>query len=454
MLRLAIFAVFTTSIFAAGLSPFRQATYLEASLLHEAAQALKIFWWLTGARLLTLALDTLLLPQAWRKQRLFQDVFGAVVFLAAAVAATAFVLEIPVRGLIATSGTLAVILGLAIQSTLRDVFAGIVLNSTEPYRVGDWISIDGVEGTVIEMNWRATHLLNSRGNVTIVPNAAAAKTNITNTNRPQALHGVTVSLEISLDERPGTVIAALECALAGARSILPAPAPFVQAKKSTLCSIQYEATAFVDDTAKKTPLTNELYDLCYRHLAAAGVNLRPPGVSSVTSVAARVEERLLRRIELFSAIADDELKMLSRCMVRHEYEAGQVICTPEVVPDWLAIVDSGVLSVLTEQPAGAIEVARLGPGDTMGETGLLAGLPVQVKITTLTRSVVYRLNKEDVTPLLRSSQEVTHRMCRLLSQRQDTLHKMAIKNAAHGDEDHASFHWLLDKIHRLHALKF
>jgi hypothetical protein len=337
---------------------------------------------------------------------------------------------------------------------LHDVFAGIVLNSTEPYRVGDWISIDGVEGKVIEMNWRATHLLNSHGNVTIIPHAAAAKANITNTNRPHALHGVTVSLEISPDERPATVIAALECALAGARSILPAPAPFVQARKSTLHSIQYEATAFVDDKAKKTPLTNELYDLCYRHLAAAGVNLRPLGVPSVTSVVAKAEERLLRRIELFSAIGDEELKMLSSCMVRHEYEAGQVIFTPDVVPDSLAIVDSGVLSVSTEQPAGAIEVVRLGPGDTMGETGILAGLPVQVKIVTLTRSVIFRLNKDDVTPLLRDSQEVTHRMCRLLSQRQDTLHKIAMKNAAHGDDEHTTFHWLLDKIHRLHALKF
>jgi hypothetical protein len=45
-------------------------------------------------------------------------------------------------------------------------------------------------------------------------------------------------------------------------------------------------------------------------------------------------------------------------------------------------------------------------------------------------------------------------MCRLLSQRQDMLHKMAMKNAAHADDEHASFHWLLDKIHRLHALKF
>jgi small-conductance mechanosensitive channel len=48
---------------------------------------------------------------------------------------------------------------LALQSTLSDVFSGIVLNFSRPYRPGDWISIDGgTDGRVIEMNWRATHV--------------------------------------------------------------------------------------------------------------------------------------------------------------------------------------------------------------------------------------------------------------------------------------------------------
>src|SRR6201995_1072450 len=127
-----------------------------------------------------MVLDTLLLPKTWRRQLLFEDVFGAVVFLAAIVAALGFVLELPVRGLVATSGALAIVLGLAIHSTLSDVFAGIVLNTAEPYSVGDWVIIDDVEGKVIEMNWRATHLLTGQGNTLIVPNAVASKAKISN----------------------------------------------------------------------------------------------------------------------------------------------------------------------------------------------------------------------------------------------------------------------------------
>lgn len=102
--RLFIFALLSVLLFSTGLSPLSQAPISQSTALHVAEQVLEVIWWLNGARLLSLALDSLLLPKAWRKQRLFQDVFGAVVFLAAIVAALAFVFELPIRGVVATSG--------------------------------------------------------------------------------------------------------------------------------------------------------------------------------------------------------------------------------------------------------------------------------------------------------------------------------------------------------------
>ncbi len=326
-----------------------------------------------GARLLSQSLDTLLLPRAWRRQRLFQDVFGALVFLAAVVAALGFVLELPIRGLVATSGALAIVLGLAIQSTLSDVFAGIVLNTTEPYQVGDWVSVDGVEGRVVEMNWRATHLLTSQG--TSSSCRMRCRQNEDHQQQPPgALHGVTVGLEISPQERPATVIAALERAMASVTAVMSDPAPYVSAKRSTVNSVLYEVTAYVDDISKKTPVGNELFDLCYRHLVATGIELRPLGVPAAPQMPEDPREALLRRVDLFSALNREELHSLAPLMSRHEYEDGDVVITAGTVPDSLTIIESGILSVTVDDASGVVEVARLGPGDTLGEAGLLAGL--------------------------------------------------------------------------------
>ncbi|MDR5774132.1 MULTISPECIES: mechanosensitive ion channel family protein [unclassified Caballeronia] len=452
-IRLALFVALSWDLFSSDLNPFTQAPYAAVVELHWLGQVLEIIWWLTGARLLTLSLDTLLLPRAWRKQRLFSDVFGAVVFLAAAVAALGFVLELPVRGLVATSGALAIVLGLAIQSTLSDVFAGIVLNTTEPYSVGDWVLIDDVEGKVIEMNWRATHLLTGQGNTLIVPNAVASKAKISNNSRPANIHGISLILEIDPEARPKTVLDALGRALTGCNVILDSPAPYARMKRATLNSVQYEVVAFVDDMNKKSSVSNELFDLCYRHLAASSVALRALGIPAPAVTAHDAREALLRRVSLFDSLTSDEIERLAKRLLRHEYQARQQILAPDTVPDSLSIVHSGVLSVTYHEATGDREVARVGPGEAFGEAGLLAGLPMHVSISTLTPVVLYQLGKNDMTSFLKDHRDVAKQLCQLLAYRQDKLGQLTNPMPVEEEKGTSLFQWLLDKVWFRHALQ-
>ncbi|WP_144147288.1 mechanosensitive ion channel domain-containing protein [Paraburkholderia sp. BCC1884] len=452
--RLCIYAAFSALLFTSGLSPFSQAPYPDSRALHMLGQVLEIIWWLTGARLLSMVLDTLLLPKTWRRQRLFEDVFSALAFLAATVASLAFVLELPVRGLVATSGALAIVLGLAIQSTLSDVFAGIVINTTEPYEVGNWVSIDGVEGKVLEMNWRATNLLTSLGDVVIVPNAVAAKAKITNSSRPAALHGVSITLEITPEARPKIVLDALNRALANVRLILADPAPYALVKSTDAQSFKYAVTAYVDDAGKKLAVANDLYDVCHRHLVAAGVQLTPPGQPpSGASTPSDVRIRLLRCVDLFASLTDEEAEQLASRMSRQEFDVDQVLITPETIPDSLTLIHSGVLCAYVAEGTAEIEFGRLGPGEVVGETGPLAGMAARVKITALTHAVTYRLKTEDLTPVFKSNPDVAKLMCQSLSRRQRLLDKVGVPApAVHSEESFVQ--WLLDGVRKLHGLSF
>ncbi|MGK9164983.1 mechanosensitive ion channel [Inquilinus limosus] len=62
----------------------------------------------------------------------------------------AFVFGIPIGTLVATSGVIAIILGLALQNTLGDVLSGIAMTLGRPFGIGDWIVLsDGTEGRVV-----------------------------------------------------------------------------------------------------------------------------------------------------------------------------------------------------------------------------------------------------------------------------------------------------------------
>lgn len=137
---------------------------------------LKVAWWLWAARFLVALIRSVVVFEHRRHEgKLIQDLLSALIYLAAAFAIIAYVFDLPVQGLLVTSGAIAIVLGLALQSTLNDVFSGLVLSLSRPYRPGDWISIEGgTEGQVIEMNWRATHILTSRRDLAIVPNSTIA----------------------------------------------------------------------------------------------------------------------------------------------------------------------------------------------------------------------------------------------------------------------------------------
>ena len=103
-----------------------------------------------------------------REGRLLQDLVVGIIYVGAFLSVVAYVFNAPVGTLIATSGAVAIILGLALQSTLSDVFSGIALNLARPYGIGDWLVLgNGIEGRVVETNWRATHLLTNANDLVV-----------------------------------------------------------------------------------------------------------------------------------------------------------------------------------------------------------------------------------------------------------------------------------------------
>src|SRR5262249_17753762 len=153
----------------------------------------------------------------------------------------------------ATSGVIAIILGLALQSTLGDVFSGIVLNLSHPYRPGDWISIEGgTDGRVIETNWRATHILTAKRDLAIVPNSTIAKSKIINVSPPSGIHGVTVNIQTGTPTPPRIVVDVLKRALVNCKLVLEVPAPSVVTKTMNATYLEFEVSFFVAELGLST----------------------------------------------------------------------------------------------------------------------------------------------------------------------------------------------------------
>jgi small-conductance mechanosensitive channel len=428
VLRVIFLVLLTAALLHANIIPYEPLRPSGGPLLDIVHSALKIAWWLWAAWfLVALSRATLRVERLVHEGRLLQDLISGFIYVAAAFAIITYVFDLPVRGLLATSGVIAIILGLALQSTLGDVFSGIVLNFSRPYGPGDWVNIAGeTSGRVIEINWRATHLLTAQRDLAIIPNSTIAKARIINLSFPSAVHGVTITVQVATERSPAVVAALLEQAILNCCLILETPAPSVAVKAMTAVSIDFEIAFFVQNLASSTQAQNELHDLIYRHLTFAGIalaNLADPPVSrdSGTSGGKRSPaEFLLDQIAIFTSLSAKERSEIAAKLKPRRYRKGEELLAPGDVPQSLYLINSGVLSY-TRDDEVAEELLRLGPGEHLGEIGLLTGAAAVVRVTALTPVLIYELSRDDVEPILQAHPEIAEALNTDVVQRQQTI---------------------------------
>ena len=454
LMRVVFLLILTIVLLRASVVPY-QPLRLTGVPFEDAVHAvLKIAWWLWSAWLLVGFMRVFVATERRpREGKLIQDLLAAGIYLAALFAIISYVFDLPIKGLLATSGVIAIVLGLALQSTLGDLFSGIVLNFSRPYRPGDWVSIDGTtDGRVIEINWRATHVLTAKRDLAIVPNSTIAKAKIVNSSSPSDLHGVTVTVRLAADASPAGGGEILRQAVLNTSLILATPAPLITVKSVTGDAVEFDISFFVDGLAQSTRAHNELFDRISRHLAAAGVALASTQPVAPPDPKNTPAERALDLVELFDGLTAAERETLAAKATSRHYDEGDTLLEAGVVLHSLQVIGAGVASITQVHSEGEIELMRLGPGDHFGEVGMLTGHATGVTVRALAPVTIYELSKDDLAPVIEARPEVSQAMCRALAKRQAAGDLLASSGIDKSLPPSSVAAWFSERLHRLFDL--
>ncbi|MGZ3787799.1 MAG: mechanosensitive ion channel family protein [Bacteriovorax sp.] len=127
--------------------------------------------------------------------RLIANMFTLVFSLVIVSWLAADVFGFHLAAVLATSAVFSLVLGLALQDTLGNLFSGVALQIDRPFAIGDWVEIhSGSEkwiGQVQEISWRATTLLSFADEVILIPNRIIAQgqlLNFSHVHRPVRLN--------------------------------------------------------------------------------------------------------------------------------------------------------------------------------------------------------------------------------------------------------------------------
>jgi small-conductance mechanosensitive channel len=106
-------------------------------------------------------------------------------------------LGVEIRPMLAALGVGGLAVALALQEPLSNLFAGLFVTMAGQIRIGDFVRLDsGLEGRVVDFNWRSTSL-EVAGGTAVVPNAKLAQATVTNYNLPTP--DVLVSVDVVVD---------------------------------------------------------------------------------------------------------------------------------------------------------------------------------------------------------------------------------------------------------------
>ena len=357
-------------------------------------QLIEASWWVVGARLASgIARLLIVLESRPRETQIISDLVAGAISIVTGLAIVSFAFEVPIRNLLATSGVIAIVLGLALQSTLSDVFSGIAVGIERPYKAGDLLWVEGgIEGRVLQVNWRSTHIATADRNIAVVPNSVIAKARLVNRSAPSSARGATITVILDADASPEACEAVLTAAARSCCIMQASPEPSVTCTEMNGDGISWEIGFSIGGSEKLASAKTELLTQVHRHLRHGGIALAVSGGHPV-KVQVPTVSRLLEDSPLFGVIPAAQQTVLAPCFHRVRFAAGDVLAQAGEKPNELLIITAGAVEVTVADPSGPQVVYRMSPGETLGAVGLVTDAVNAATATALTPVQALRISR-------------------------------------------------------------
>jgi potassium-dependent mechanosensitive channel len=408
-----------------------------------AVRGFDFLWWAASGSLLLAALEKLLwgpLETATGRPapRVIRTFVAGVVVLLVVFGIISNVFERDITGLMATSGVVAMIVGLAVQSNLSNFFAGIALNIERPMRPGDWIKIgDAPVAQVVDVSWRTTKVRTFANTMLNIPNSVVTGARLENFSYPEKHFMVESELHVAPERDPAQIC---ELLLDGLRMVVPADGrPHLGKIGAAYKGVDALGARYVInfDCINRSVAGSQEHRalICvYEALRRAGVvltgDIDEDGPHEPSSVREPSAAALLAEAQPFAALPGNVRVTLAAAATRIALPAGAPLYVEDEPADALFIVAVGVLAARRRAADGSQqETRRYGPGGLLGLAALSEGAARRVSVSAVGRVVVYALSREDLAPALAAEPELTERL------REMAVDSRQVEGAGGGNSD-------------------
>src|SRR5215471_1390637 len=374
-----------------------------------------------------------------------REVVGGIIFLIVLlfILSYGYHAETQLKGLLAGSGVVAIILGFAGQNFFAGIIGGISIQINRPYKVGDWLHIGDTYAEVREINWRSTRLCTNDDIYLDIPNNEMVSHQIVNLHYPTEIHAMRIRVGVEYKNPPNLVKDALRRAAQGAKNVVPDPPVKVFLVDFADHAVIYEIKYYMGNHARINETNDSVRTNVWYELKRQGITIPfPIRTLHVERKKARpvLEDQaeafsILRAEPLFDCLSEDQLNQMVNQARLTLFGRGEPVIEEGAAGDSMFVMLRGAANVFVSKNGSKIQVATLSAGNCFGEMSLLTGEPRSATVRADGDCYVMEIGKPVMAEVLSGAPSCMEQLSQLLAQRK--MQTEGILKEATRPEEHA-----------------
>jgi small-conductance mechanosensitive channel/CRP-like cAMP-binding protein len=361
---------------------------------------------------------------------LIRDLFSIVAYILVVALILKHFFDLSLGALLSGSALLGIILGLALQDTLGNLFSGISLHADKPFEVGDVITVGKWMGVVESVTWRAAKIRTFTNHVVLLSNSQIAKEAIEVCPSDNA-NARLVFFNALYSHSPEHVMRVVREAIRETPNVRRQPTPIVRMRNLSDFAVDYEIKYWLEDYTRFNDTDALLRQRVWYAFRRAGLSFAYPTQTlyierpkSLAGLATEAEETLTGRLaatDIFAPLNADELSQLVCGSRSHTYAPGETIIRAGDTGDSMFVVHHGNVAVQVDDNGEPRTVATLGEGDFFGEMALFTGEPRSAHVVAAEETEVLEIGHEAMKSVFDSNPHLAETLGQTIANRRAGL---------------------------------
>ncbi len=407
-----------------------------ANLLGVFLKIIKIILWMILVIVVVRILSNIVTNTIFRNTgsyeitTLLRNVFSIVIYVIAFTMLVKSQFDTDLTTFFAGSTIVAVVLGLALQDTLGNLFAGISMQADQPFQIGDVINIPNKGSGVVEnLSWRGVKIRTFQNKIIVISNSILGKEAIEVAPKDNLNARITF-FNTLYSVSPTKTIHLIRDVVRQVENVSNKIRPIVRIRNLGDSGLDWEVKYWLEDYSKYNDTDALVRQRIWYAFQREGVHfafptrtlyvenqsIEPDFAESVNEIFERLCE-----VSLFAPLTDEETQKLAESCEAKIFSPNEPIVRKGQAGNSMFVVHRGSVNIQVKENGFAKTVATLNEGEVFGEMGLFTGEPRAANVIAAEETEVLEIKHTAVKPLFETNPSLVEELSNIIAERSALL---------------------------------